>query len=112
MQITILLQQISIAVASTIVAAQTITAVIHGVFHIENSNVVHWISWIVAVLCGLGFVAFNGLDFGVSTTWNYILGGVTGLLAGGAANGLYDWPSIQKIFDAITNAFTPKKYRK
>lgn len=112
MEITVILQQISIAVASVIVATQTLTAVIHGVFDIQNTNVVHWISWIVAVLCGVGFVAFNGLNFGVATVWNYVLGGVTGLLAGGAANGLYDWPSIQKIFDSITNAVTPKRNKK
>ena len=40
------------------------------------------------------------------------MGGVSGLITGGAANGFYDWPLVKKFFDAITNAFTPKKYKK
>ena len=43
--------------------------------------------------------------------WDYVMGGVTGLIAGGAANGLYGWPGIKKIFDAITALFTPKRKR-
>ena len=109
MEFTVILQQITIAVPSIIVGTQAVTAAIHGAFNIQKPNVVHWISWIVAVLAGLGFVAFNGLTFGVSVVWNYILGGTCGLLAGGFANGLYDWPAVAKIFDAITNLFSKKQ---
>lgn len=107
-----LLKQLAVAVPLILVATQTITAAIHGAFNIENKNVTHAISWVVAVLGGVGFVAFNGLDFGLPTAWNYVMGGVAGLITGGAANGWYDWPLVAKIFDAITNAFMPKKYKK
>ena len=104
-----LLEQLAIVIPTIIVGVQTITAAIRGIFNIENPNTVHWISWIVAVLAGVGFVAFNGLTFGLSIVWDYIVGGICGLIAGGAANGLYDWPAISKIFDAITALFTPKR---
>ena len=29
-------------------------------------------------------------------------------IAGGAANGCYDWPAVKKIFDAITGFFNRK----
>lgn len=99
------IKQMAIAIPSILVGTQLITAAVHGAFKIENQNIVHAISWIVALLAGLGFVAFNGLDFGVAPVWNYILGGVAGLGAGAAANGVYDWPAVKKIFDAITNIF-------
>lgn len=110
MEITVidLIKQLVIVVPSILVGTQTITAAIHGAFKIENPNVNHLISWIVSILGGLGFVAFNGLNFGLPTVWNYILGGIAGLIVGGAANGFYDWPAIKKIFDAITNLFIKK----
>lgn len=110
MEITIidLLKQMAIAIPSILVGTQAITAAIHGAFSIGNKNIVHIISWIVAVLAGLGFVAFNGLDFGLSVTWNYVLGGVCGLITGAAANGVYDWPAVSRIFDIITSLFSKK----
>lgn len=107
-----LIKQLATAVPIILVATQTITAAIHGAFHIINPNVNHAISWIVAVLGGLGFVAFNGLDFGLPTAWNYALGAVAGLLTGGAANGFYDWPAVKRVFDAITNLFAGRAYAK
>ena len=104
-----LVKQMFIVVPSITVGTQTLTSAIHGAFEIKNDNVNHAISWIVAVLAGLGFVAFNGLDFGVSTGWNYALGGTCGLIVGGMSNGWYDWPGIKKIFDAITTLFGGKK---
>jgi len=110
MEITVidLLKQMAYVIPSILVGTQAITAAIHGAFKIENKNVVHAISWIIAVLTGLGFVAFNGLNFGLGTAWNYILGGICGLIVGGTANGWYDWPLVSKIFDAITNLFGNK----
>lgn len=102
------LKQMAVAVPSILVGTQLITAAIHGAFKIENQNIVHAISWIVATLAGLGFVAFNGLDFGVAPAWNYVLGGVAGLGAGAAANGFYDWPAVSRIIDIITNLFSKK----
>ena len=110
MEVTIidLLKQMAVAVPSILIGTQAITAAIHGAFKIEDKNIVHAVSWVVAILAGLGFVAFNGLDFGLSAAWNYVLGGVCGLIVGGAANGFYDWPWVQKIFDTITNLFGKK----
>lgn len=105
-----LLKQLAVAIPLILVATQAITAAIHGAFHIKSDNLNHAISWIVAVLCGLGFVAFNGLDFGLPTAWNYVLGGVAGLITGGAANGWYDWPLVKKIIDTITNLFGGKNF--
>ena len=105
------IKQMAYVVPSILVGTQTITAAIHGAFKIENKNIVHAISWIVAVLAGIGFVAFNGLNFGLPTAWNYVLGGVCGLIVGGTANGWYDWPLVSKIFDAITNLFSKKKQK-
>lgn len=107
MEVTVLdvLKQLGMVIPSMILGSQTITAAIHGAFKITNKNINHLISWIVAVLVGVGFVAFNGLDFGLGTVWNYVLGILIGALMGGAANGLYDWPAIEKIFDAITALF-------
>lgn len=97
---------LGIATGSILVGTQLITAAIHGAFKIENPNWVHAVSWTVAILAGLGFVAFNGLTFGFEQEWlNYLCGGIAGLIAGGAANGWYDWPAIEKIFDVITRIF-------
>ena len=102
------LKQMAVAIPSIIVGTQTITAAVHGAFKIEDKNIVHAVSWLVATLAGLGFVAFNGLDFGLPMTWNYVVGGVCGLFAGGCSNGWFDWPWIEKIFDAITALFGKK----
>ena len=108
MEVTVVevLKQMAYVIPSILLGTQTITAAIHGAFNISNKNVVHAISWIVAILGGIAFVAFNGLDFGVATAWNYVLGGVCGVIVGGAANGVYDWPAVERIFDAITKWFS------
>lgn len=109
MEVTVidLLKQLAIAIPSIMVGSQAITAAIHGAFKIESDNWNHAISWIVAVLAGLGFVAFNGLTFGLGY-WDYLFGGLAGLCVGGMSNGWYDWPKIKAIFDAITNLFGGK----
>ena len=110
MEVTVIdvLKQMAYVIPSILVGTQAITAAVHGVFNITNKNAVHAISWVVAVLAGLGFVAFNGLDFGLATAWNYVVGGTCGLIVGGTSNGWYDWDGIAKIFDAITNVFVKK----
>ena len=110
MEVTVIdvLKQMAIAIPSILVGTQTITAAVHGAFNIEDKNLVHAISWIIATLAGLGFVAFNGLDFGLPTVWNYVVGGICGLIVGGCSNGWFDWPWIEKIFNAITALFGKK----
>ena len=109
MQVVELIKQMCYVIPSIMVGTQAITAAIHGAFNIQNKNWVHAISWIVAILAGIAFVGFDGLDFGLSKAWNYTLGGVCGLIVGGMSNGWYDWDGIAKIFDAITNVFARKK---
>lgn len=111
MEVTVIdvLKQMAVAIPSILVGTQAVTAAIHGAFKIENENIVHAVSWIVATLAGLGFVAFNGLDFGLPVVWNYVVGGICGLIVGGAANGVYDWPYVEKIFDTITRLFSGAK---
>jgi hypothetical protein len=111
MEVTVIdvLKQMEVAIPSILVGTQVITAAIHGAFKIEDKNLVHAISWIIATLAGLGFVAFNGLDFGLPTVWNYVVGGICGLIVGGTANGWFDWPWIEKIFNAVTRLFSGGK---
>lgn len=103
-----LIKQLAVAVPVIMAATQTLTAALKGIFTVQNPNVSHVISWVISVLCGLGFVLFNGLDFGLPVAWNYVLGAVSGLICGGAANGVYDWPAVKKLFDAITSIFGEK----
>ena len=101
MVITALISQLMIAVPSIIVGTQALTSTINGLFKIDKTWARHLISWIVAVLIALGFIATGGLTFGLPYVWaEYVAGGVAGLLAGGAANGFYDWEAIKTVFDA------------
>ena len=101
MVITTLVSQILVAVPSIILGTTTMTSVVNGLFKIDAGWARHLISWIIAVVIGLGFVATGGLTFGLPVAWEYLAGGVAGLLAGGAANGFYDWKAISTIFDAL-----------
>jgi hypothetical protein len=100
-----LLNQLVIAVPSIILASNTLTAALQGVFNIKSGKAVHVMNWVIGILTGLGFVAANGLTFGLSAWLDYVLGGVAGLLGAAASNGLYDWESVKKIFNALTNLF-------
>jgi hypothetical protein len=101
MVITTLVSQLLVAVPSIIVGTQALTSTVNGLFKIDTAWVRHLISWVIAVLIGLGFIATGGLSFGLPYVWaEYVAGGVAGLLAGGAANGFYDWDAIKSIFDA------------
>lgn len=106
--ITTLVSQLLIAVPSIIVGTTTLTSVINGIFKIDTGWVRHLISWIVAVIIALGFVATGSLTFGLPVVWEYVVGAVAGLLAGGAANGFYDWKAISSIFDALENIIRGK----
>ena len=41
--------------------------------------------------------------------WDYALAAATGLLAGGASNGIYDWPAVSEIIDKFYELFGHKK---
>lgn len=108
-----LIKQLCVAVPSMVVGTQTLTASIKGIFKIENSKLNKAISWFIAVLVGVGFVAFNGLAIVTSPIWiNYVFGAVAGLLAGIEANGLYDLNGVWSLFNAITNIFNPERKAK
>ena len=108
-----LLKQLSIAVPSIIAGTQTLTAALKGIFKIDNSKVNKAISWIVAVLVGVGFVAFNGLAVVTAPIWaNYVFGAVAGFIAGIAANGFYDLTPVWNFFNAITNVFNSERKAK
>ena len=110
MVITTLLSQLLVAVPSIIVGTQTLTSTINGVFKINNTPWRHAISWIIAVVVALGFVATGGLSFGLPQVWQeYLVGGAAGVLAGGAANGFYDWNVIRNIFRALENVIRGEK---
>jgi hypothetical protein len=104
-----LIKDLSVAIPSIAAATMTITSAINGKFKVENTNWKHAISWIVAVLAGLGFVAFNGLSFGFEPWKDYVLGGICGLCVGAMSNGIFDWPTVEKVFNGITALCTPKK---
>lgn len=99
------LKQLTVVVPVMIVGIQTIAAAINGVLNIQSANVKHIITWVLGALIGAGFVAFNGLTFGLPVWANYTVGVVCGILAAAAANGFYDWPKLKAIFDAILDFF-------
>lgn len=111
-----LLSQLVIAVPAIILAANTLTAALQGIFNIKNTKAVHIMNWVIGVLAGLGFVAFNGLTFGLAPWANYLLGGVAGLLGAAASNGVYDWEAVKKLFNALTTllgtAFHGEEYER
>lgn len=101
------IKQMAIAIPTIMVGTQAITAAVHGVFKIEQKWLVHLISWLIAIAGAEGFVALNGLTFGLGG-WDYAIGAVCGVIIGACSNGFYDWDAIKKIFDAITEYFGGK----
>lgn len=103
-----LIKQVSVSVPSIIAGTMVLTGMINGAFNIENNNVKHIISWVVAVIGAVVTCACGGLTFGLGG-WDYALAAATGLLAGGASNGVYDWPAISAIIDKFYEIFGHKK---
>lgn len=103
-----LIKQVSVAVPSIIAGTMVLTGAINGAFNIQNNNVKHIISWVVAVISAIATCYCGGLEFGLGG-WDYALAAATGLLAGGASNGVYDWPSISNIIDKFYDLFGHKK---
>ena len=106
MEVTVVdvIRQMEYAVPSIITVTCMLTAVIKGIFKIEKSWVNHLISWVLAVACSVGFVALTALTFGLGG-WDYAVGAVCGIFVGASANGVYDWQTVQSLFDAITSLF-------
>lgn len=102
--ISMLLSQLLLVVPAIIVGITTITGAINGAFNIQNGKVKHIISWAVALVCGLLMVLTGGVTFGLGWV-DYVIGAVYGLIAGGAANGLYDWEVVKNIIDKFYNLF-------
>ena len=110
--ITTLVSQLLVAVPTIIVGTQTLTSVINGLFKIDTTWVRHLISWILAIVIALIFVATGGLTFGLPVVWEYVVGAIAGVLAGGATNGIYDWEAIKKIFDTLEGIIRGQKVEK
>lgn len=103
-----ILSQIGICVPSIMAATTLLTSVINNALNVTNNNWKHAISWIVAVIAGIGLVFSGTFEFGYGN-WDYLVGGLFGLFAGGASNGWYDWKSIQSIVDAFGALFKKKE---
>ena len=101
------IKQISVGVPSIIAGTMVLTGMINGAFNIQNKNVKHLISWIIAVIGAIVTCACGGLTFGFGA-WDFALAAATGLLAGGASNGIYDWPAISNIIDKFYDLFGHK----
>lgn len=99
-----LIKQMAIDVPSIIAGTIVLTGMINGAFNIQNNNVKHIISWIVAVVGALVTCACGGMEFGFGG-WDYALAGAVGLVAGGASNGVYDWSAISNIIDKFYELF-------
>jgi len=100
--VTDLIKDLTVAIPSIAAATMTVTSAIIGALKIEKTNVKHILSWIVAVIGGVVFVFFNGLTFGLEPWMDYALGAVCGLCVGAMSNGIFDWPAVEKFFNAIS----------
>lgn len=98
--VTAILQQLLIFIPTLIASTTVITGTVNAALNVQNGNIKHLISWIVAALCGVVTVLTGGLTFGLGWV-DYLIGAGFGLLAGGASNGLYDWPTIANVIDNI-----------
>ena len=103
-----LIKQMAIDVPSIIAGTMVITGMINAAFNVQNNNVKHLISWIVAVAGAVVTCACGGMTFGFGG-WDYALSAAVGLVAGGASNGVYDWPAISNIIDKFYEWFHGKE---
>ena len=103
-----LIKQMSVCVPSIIAGTLVLTGLIDGAFNIQNNNLKHTISWIIAILGAVVTCATGEMTFGFGA-WDYALSCAVGLVAGGASNGVYDWPAISNIIDKFYELFGHKK---
>lgn len=101
------IKQMSIFVPTIIASTIILTGLINGAFNIQNNNIKHMISWIIAVIGAVVTCACGGMNFGFDG-WDYAISIAVGLVAGGASNGIYDWPAVAKIIDKFYDLFHPK----
>lgn len=99
-----LLHQLLIFIPAIIASTTLITGTINAAFDVQNKNLKHAISWLISILCGVITVMTGGLTFGFGM-WDYLIGAAFGLVAGGASNGVYDWPAVSAIIDSLYNLF-------
>lgn len=104
MDIITLLGQMLVAVPTIIASSLLLTEAIKKIFTIEKPWVNHLVSWLVSVATALLFVLCGKLSFGLGG-WDYLVGGIFGLLAGGASNGLYDWDAVRNLVQIIIDLF-------
>ena len=100
-----LLGQLLVAVPTIIASTILITEAIKKIFTIETPWVNHLVSWVLSVAVALLFVLCGKLTFGLGN-WDYLVGGVFGLVAGGASNGLYDWDAVRHLVELIIDLFS------
>lgn len=103
-----IIKQMAIDVPSIIAGTMVLTGMINAAFNVQNANVKHLISWIVAIVGAVITCACGGMAFGFGN-WDYALAGAVGLVAGGASNGVYDWPAISNIIDKFYDWFHKKE---
>lgn len=99
-----LIKQMILYVPCIIIETIFIAGMINCIFDIQNNNIKHIISWIVAVISTIGICACGGMIFGFGG-WDYILAAAVGLVIGCASNGIYDWPVISNIIDKFYEWF-------
>lgn len=101
------IKQMTIDIPSVITGTVVLTGMINAACNVQNNNVKHAISWVVAVVAALTMCWADAMDFGLGN-WNYAVAAGVGLVAGGASNGLYDWPAIKNIIDKFYDLFGKK----
>lgn len=99
-----LLKQLVVAVPTVIASTLLLTEAIKRIIKIETPWVNHLISWVISVGVSLLFVLTGQLSFGFGG-WDYAIGAVFGLIAGGASNGLYDWEAVRALVQLIIDLF-------
>ena len=99
-----LLKQLVVAVPTVIAATLLLTEAIKRIVKIETPWVNHLVSWLISVGVSLLFVLTGQLSFGLGG-WDYAIGAVFGLIAGGASNGLYDWDAVRALVQIIIDLF-------
>lgn len=102
-----LLKQMAIAVPSIIAGTVVLTGMVNAAFNIQNNNVKHALSWIIAIVGAVVTCLSGGLTFGLGG-WDYAISAAVGLVAGGASNGWYDWSAISNIIDKFYELFGRK----